>query len=198
MLFDRISLLSYPSSRLGTALTLARLLTHDRRGPGKPAVSERRALCVGAVHLNFQSICDRTRGPKTSRAKGEDVGLRKGVGSNIYTVCGLDAATSRCVAVPGRLRRRSRPAQRRRRRRPVSARSRAGRAASCPGTQPSASCAMAKAWRRRGPVGTSRRVRRRSWPWRLVCSLTRRSYSVAAGGRRACRRGCAEGQRLLA
>ena len=68
--------------------------------------------------------------------------------------------------MPGRLRRRSRPAQRRRRRRPVAAPGRAGRAASCPGTQPSASCAMAKAWRRRGPVGTSRRVRRRSWPWR--------------------------------
>ena len=68
--------------------------------------------------------------------------------------------------MPGRLRRRSRPAQRRRRRRPVPAPGRAGRAASCPGTQPSASCAMARAWRRRGPVGTSRRVRRRSWPWR--------------------------------
>ena len=73
MLFDRILLLSYPSSSLGTALTLARLRTRDRRGPGKAAVSERRALCVGAVHLNFPTICDRTRASKASRAMGEDV-----------------------------------------------------------------------------------------------------------------------------
>ena len=165
MLFDRISLLSYPSSSLGTALTLARLRTHDRRGPGKPAVSKNRVV-VRTLPGPRRSIGREKRAPRRSYIGRSNCSrsLKPIIGTPFFL--SPPPGPRRCVAVPGRLRRRSRPAQRRRRRRPVAARGRAGAAASCPGTQPSASCAMARAWRRRGPVGTSRRVRRRSWPWR--------------------------------
>ena len=65
MLFDRISLLSYPSSSLGTALTLARLRTRDRRGPGKPAVSKNRGI-VRTLRGPRRSIGREKRTPRRS------------------------------------------------------------------------------------------------------------------------------------
>ena len=49
-------------------------------------------ICVGAVPLNFPSICGRARASKTSRAMGEDVLQSEGAHPNENMVGDLGAA----------------------------------------------------------------------------------------------------------